>query len=165
MNEVNTHGSTPLLVACKDGHLDVVKYLIEIGRDSLNKINNSGNHAMHMACVSGNIDLINFIIKIDGCDSLNIVNNSKQTPFTLACFDININVIKFILIIANIIIPDIRYSCLMKTDETRALIESYKKNTHKTKTRLILESSTMEIYYDIIFLCDNYFTTAQQMII
>lgn len=56
------YGSTPLMYACQNGHLNVVKFLIERGVD-VNSINNNGSTSVYFALERNNFDIITFLIK------------------------------------------------------------------------------------------------------
>ena len=51
-----------LINACQEGHLDVVKELIERGADTEAKIN-SGRTPLYLACEGGHLDVVKELIK------------------------------------------------------------------------------------------------------
>jgi ankyrin repeat protein len=56
-------GFIPLHIACKFGHLDIVKYLIEAKEDSLQATTVRGYPPLHLACLSGKCHVVNYILE------------------------------------------------------------------------------------------------------
>lgn len=59
----NSFGWTPLHVACVDGHLEIVKELIEVGAD-LTKVDHSGWTAKEHAALRGNLDIARLLASL-----------------------------------------------------------------------------------------------------
>lgn len=59
----NRHGDTPLLVAARHGHVDVLKKLIETFRIPVEHTNKDGKTALHEAAQNGQVAAINYLIK------------------------------------------------------------------------------------------------------
>jgi len=57
---------SPLSLASRTGHLDVVTFLIEAGAE--NKPNNNGEYPIHLAAKEGHVDVCRFLIRRDGWD-------------------------------------------------------------------------------------------------
>ena len=77
VNIIDELKNTPIYYACKNGNLEITKYLIKHG-SLINEYCQLGNTPMHMAFKSGNIELITYL-KPQGAD-LNSVNEAYQTP-------------------------------------------------------------------------------------
>ncbi len=60
VNYTNNNGSTPLLVACRNGNLDIVRLLLAHGAI----VNNPGSNysALNNAAISGHIDVVNELL-------------------------------------------------------------------------------------------------------
>ncbi|CAF0819065.1 unnamed protein product [Rotaria sordida] len=91
-NKSGLYGTTLLYSAARNNHLNLVKYLIEIGKCSINIKNedyNDKNHEtkikaiigstpLHAACFNGHIDIVKYLIE-HGADYF-ILNNLYETP-------------------------------------------------------------------------------------
>lgn len=62
INEKDSMGFTPLIRACAEGNLDLVKSLIEKGADIEAK-NNDGRTALMWACENGIIEIVSFLVE------------------------------------------------------------------------------------------------------
>jgi len=63
LEEKDEAGSTPLIVACSGGQMEVARYLIGIGAD-INAGDNEDSRAIHLAGVSGNTELIGYLLDL-----------------------------------------------------------------------------------------------------
>jgi ankyrin repeat protein len=59
----DSRGFIPLHIACKFGHLDIVKYLIEAKEDSLQATTVTGYLPLHIACLAGKCHVVNCILE------------------------------------------------------------------------------------------------------
>jgi ankyrin repeat protein len=57
----NCDGRTPLHFACKEGYLEVVKLLIELGADKEAK-DKWNETPLHLACIEGHLDVVKLLI-------------------------------------------------------------------------------------------------------
>ena len=76
-------GSTPLNVASYNGHVDIVKILIDNGAD-VNPKRNDGFTPLHYATVKGHVDVARVLI--DNGANVNAMNSSGWTPLGIAKF-------------------------------------------------------------------------------
>ena len=62
---------TPLSLACQEGHLDLVKYLL-VNESSIDPVYelNDGRTPLHLACSKGQLDTVKFLIEEKGCDPM-----------------------------------------------------------------------------------------------
>ncbi|XP_064388594.1 death-associated protein kinase 1-like isoform X4 [Halichondria panicea] len=65
---VNKSGDTPFSLACANGHLDTVKYLVNKHHcDPRSTVNKTGDTPLSLACVNGHLEMIKYFIIIHGC--------------------------------------------------------------------------------------------------
>lgn len=71
LNIHNAQGYNPLHIACIQGYLDIVKYLIEAdaNRNPLQIASRHSTHflPLHLACISGNCHVVNYILEMPNC--------------------------------------------------------------------------------------------------
>ena len=72
-------GSSSLMLAAANGHLDCMQYLIEKVSVSVNHRNKNGNSALHWAALNGHADCASYLIA-NGADVM-AVNAFGKTPF------------------------------------------------------------------------------------
>jgi ankyrin repeat protein len=63
LTAADSRGFIPLHIACKFGHLDIVKYLIDAKEDSLQATTVRGHLPLHLACLSGKCHVVNYILE------------------------------------------------------------------------------------------------------
>eukprot|EP00956_Cyclotella_meneghiniana_P020531 scaffold36344_cov56-Cyclotella_meneghiniana.AAC.4 len=83
---VDSQGYIPLHLACKYGHLNIVKYLVDQNNDSLTTVDSGGNLPLHHACVSGKSDIINYILMMTD-HGVSVQNKIGKLPIQLFLFN------------------------------------------------------------------------------
>jgi ankyrin repeat protein len=91
--DINQHGSnllgrgfhgvsycTPIVFACRYGHTDIVKLLLDNNCDVLD--NDGFSDALHYACVGGFVDIVDLLLR-NNCN-INQRNKLMKTPLILA---------------------------------------------------------------------------------
>jgi len=63
VNQINELSETPLLLACKGGHLNVVEFLVESGADVDQAETENGVRPIHVAAEKGYFDIVKFLVK------------------------------------------------------------------------------------------------------
>jgi ankyrin repeat protein len=85
LTTADSQGFIPLHIACKVGHVDVVKYLVEFHTQSLRVETLKGYLLLHLACMYGKCNVVNYIMeRSDYGVSLRI---HGQLPFDLLLSD------------------------------------------------------------------------------
>ena len=75
-----------MIVACSEGHKDIVKVLLEHNADDYLQAND-GVAALHLVCISRNLDIATMLIHKQA--DVNVCNVDGVTPLMAAC-EINI---------------------------------------------------------------------------
>ena len=76
INKVNGYRYTPLGLACKKEHLEIVILLISNVADAdINKKNRLGDTPINMACKNGNLEIVKLLILNSAADIINKVND------------------------------------------------------------------------------------------
>ena len=98
-------GNTPLHLACENGHMDIVEFLVIEKRYNVNCKRNDGCTPIHVACQKGQNHVVKFLTSTrvtlhsnigellgstahEPCD-INIKDNNGNTPMHIACIEGN----------------------------------------------------------------------------
>ncbi|UJR17618.1 hypothetical protein I4U23_004514 [Adineta vaga] len=73
--------TTPLGLACRNGQLDMVKYLIENGAD-LYKVANDNKTSLMIACQYVKYDIVQYLLSLDNTDSRSLLNAIDENGST-----------------------------------------------------------------------------------
>jgi ankyrin repeat protein len=76
-------GTTPMLAACRGGHLDLVKLLLEEGKVDINARNSDNETALLAACKGGHWAVVERLFECGEVD-VNIASNSKKDTALMA---------------------------------------------------------------------------------
>ena len=85
---------TPLHAASNEGHLQVVRYLVEQGANK-DKINVNGESPLAMASFNGHLEIVKYLIE-QGC-SIEKVDNDGWTPLNSGVLNGQIEVVRYLL--------------------------------------------------------------------
>ncbi|XP_071141706.1 ankyrin-1-like [Mytilus edulis] len=101
VNDTKNNSTTPLCAACKNGHYDTVKFLLDLNCQALNRCldttttKRNGWSALHTACSNGSVNIVNLLVEIG------LSTNARTTygilPFYLVCENGQYNTVKFLL--------------------------------------------------------------------
>ena len=80
-----TFASTPFLVSCQQGNLEVLKYLHSKGAN-LTEVREDGSTCLSMACLNGHLAIVEYILKKEP-SLINQRNYDDQTPLWLASYN------------------------------------------------------------------------------
>jgi len=80
----NYDGITSLHYACRGGHIEIVKLLLNDKRIDINKACNEGETSLHYACDHGHFEIVQHILASGRGVNLTIQNNEGMTPIDIA---------------------------------------------------------------------------------
>ena len=80
-NEKDNKGFSPLIAASSEGHLGVVKFLIQCGCNKNDKTNYNSS-SLHWATMEGHFEVVKYLVSI--CVNLNDKNNAEKTALDYA---------------------------------------------------------------------------------
>lgn len=93
INEINSYGFTPLIIACYSGNIDMVHFLIE-NKATINYVSPEGS-ALMAATVKGNSNLVHFLLK-NGANT-DLTNDIGVTALIYAVQFKNVSIVKLLL--------------------------------------------------------------------
>ena len=77
------HGNTAYLLACRNGHLDCIKFLSSLNPDR-EYFNEAGCHAIHLAAINNHCESVKYLVDTCGID-INLKNNvNNSTPLSIS---------------------------------------------------------------------------------
>lgn len=136
INAADTEGTTPLLVACGTGHLDIVTILLQRPDIQINKTLNTGETSLYMACQEGHFEVVKLLL----CQSGIKINKTDTgvTPLYIACengfFDIVEQLVQR---------PNIKINKPCDTGETPLFIAC--QNGHLDVVKLLLQQPRIDV--------------------
>ena len=77
-------GTTPFYIACQEGHVDVVRLLVEAGRCDINKAMDDGRTPFYIACLEGHDSCVEALLAAPGI-IVNRVNDPGVNALLGAC--------------------------------------------------------------------------------
>jgi ankyrin repeat protein len=95
INNTNNDNENALIIASKNGNLEVIDLLLSRQID-FNHVKNNGDSALTIACKQQNLEIVNRLLAIEGID-VDPVNNEGDTPFLIACQNNYITIIDALL--------------------------------------------------------------------
>ena len=90
-NITDKEGMTCLHHSCRNGHIDITQYLIEVC--DINKTDNEGRTLVHHAAWSGNFDLVQYLITEQGLSPTAVTKNGL-TALHYASLSLNLSLVK-----------------------------------------------------------------------
>ena len=93
-------GQTPLHVACKSGHSDILSFLIDKGSQYL--VNCFGQEPIHVACICGNLSVAKLLIEKYGSEICSHQDNHKCLPLHYACQHNSLELVKLVSRISDV---------------------------------------------------------------
>ncbi|XP_018054387.1 PREDICTED: protein fem-1 homolog CG6966 isoform X1 [Atta colombica] len=98
-----THGATPLVMACRNGHYDVAEYLIEKCGADVEQPGSvvfegetiEGAPPLWCAAAAGHLSLVKLLVRRGA--KVNSITKTNSTPLRAACFDGHYDIVKFLV--------------------------------------------------------------------
>ncbi|KAJ2975337.1 hypothetical protein NQ176_g5574 [Zarea fungicola] len=75
---------TPLLLACQEGAVDMVNWMLQNGVDVKSNVNKWGLTPMHAAAMSGSDEVVRLLLQHDAPYMLTVQDRYGETPVTMA---------------------------------------------------------------------------------
>lgn len=94
INKANKNGETPLHWACRAGHIENIKILLEANADT-HKMDFEGNSILHFAVEAGDYKVTRFLLKNSLC-AVDCKNKQGVTPLAIACRDREYRIVKLL---------------------------------------------------------------------
>ena len=135
VNQKNQEGFTPLLYASFNGHIDLIRYLEELGANPL-LVNNTQLNALHMAAQNNKVaPIVYFKEKID----INARDEKGSSPLHWAAYNCSEEVTTYLLTL-----PNININARDDDGQTPLLLATIYGNT-KIVRRLLLKGAKRRI--------------------
>lgn len=98
-----TEGATPLIMACRNGHLSIVEYIVEkcgadveqVGTVTFDGESIEGAPPLWCAAAAGHLDIVKLLIKKGS--GVNNTTYTNSTPLRAACFDGHLDIVKYLV--------------------------------------------------------------------
>lgn len=98
-----THGATPLVMACRNGHYDVAEYLVEKCGADIEQPGSvvfdgetiEGAPPLWCAAAAGHIKLVKLLVRRGA--NVNSTTKTISTPLRAACFDGHFEIVRFLI--------------------------------------------------------------------
>jgi len=82
VSQADEDGFTPLYIACQNGHLEIVRLLLEASA-AINRAPQHGATPLYMACGKGHLDIVRLLLEASA--SINQAQENGATPLYVAC--------------------------------------------------------------------------------
>jgi ankyrin repeat protein len=106
-SRIDIHANGAFQLACGNGHLDVVKFLLSLeperGRIDIHAGNFlvfdviTSKSAFQLACCNGHLDVVKYLISLEPDHGRINIHADDEYAFRWACSDNHLNVVKFLL--------------------------------------------------------------------
>ena len=99
VNSRNNSGTTPLMITCYNGHVNVATYLVEHGAN-IHLQDEDGDTCLHCAAGRGHIEVVSKLLAVgakENPDYVNARNNSGITPLMITCYNGHMNVATYLV--------------------------------------------------------------------
>jgi len=152
LNATNKEENTPLHLACKEGHDEVVDVMLErVGELALDAINIRGNTPLHLAAINGHVHIVNKLLKLEPEVDLNGRNKKGQTALTFATIKCYPDVVKALCLAKERLRANLQdrngKTCLQHAKERQQNRNS--KLLERSKFKILFETQRKEKFEEI----------------
>ncbi|XP_037945333.1 protein fem-1 homolog CG6966 [Teleopsis dalmanni] len=97
------HGATPLVIACRNGHFDVVQYLLtncNVDIEEVGSVRFDGEPiedapALWCAAAAGHLGIVKLLVRRGA--NVNSTSRTNSTPLRAACYDGHFEIVKYLV--------------------------------------------------------------------
>lgn len=97
VQQANSDGNTPLMLASYAGHVEIVEWLVRHAKARTTEQNASGNTALLLACAYGRLDIVKFLLREQGVKALTQKNAQGVTPLLIAAHHQQLTIFDFLI--------------------------------------------------------------------
>lgn len=97
VQQANSDGNTPLMLASYAGHVEIVEWLVRNAKARTTEQNASGNTALLLACAYGRLDIVKFLLREQGVKALTQKNAQGVTPLLIAAHHQQLTIFDFLI--------------------------------------------------------------------
>ena len=114
---IDVNKNAPLCIACKNGHIQIVELLLLDDRVDINQNEVNGNSPLYIACENGNFEIVIKLLEFNNID-INKINKEGATPLHSACKNGHKSIINKLLEYSNNNKKKLDINAMTKKDET-----------------------------------------------
>ena len=114
---IDVNKNAPLCIACKNGHIQIVRLLLLDDRVDINQNEVNGNSPLYIACENGNFEIVIKLLEFNKID-INKINNEGATPLHSACKNGHKSIVNKLLEYSNNNKKKLDINAMTKKDET-----------------------------------------------
>ena len=99
VNARNNSGTTPLMITCSNGHVNVATYLVEHGAN-IHLQDKNGFTCLHYASERGHVEVVSKLLAVgakENPDYVNAPNHSGSTPLMVTCYNGHVNIATYLV--------------------------------------------------------------------
>ena len=93
-HEKDIDGSNGFMIACHGGHLNIVKYLVEMNYN-INLKDNFGNNGLMWACRGGHLNIVNYLVEMNY--NINEKDDGGKNSLMIAFSDRKYDIVIYLL--------------------------------------------------------------------
>ena len=155
INERNDHWYNLLYLASENGHLEIVKELIQYGARVNEQCN--GGLPLHIAVKNGHLDIVQELI-LKSTDCVNEIDIYNATPFHDAVYYKHLDIVKALIDYADLSMKpgkDDSVLDIAQTKEIRNFLRDYQPPVDIKEPVDIKKNLDTTKFYKILLLCNN----------